>query len=295
MTLKISQEKPSQESLPSTWNKMAKRKSSFLFRFFSFIFKIFKYIFIGIYYVLRFIFTIIKITFLGIKNIFSKIKISRERPESIAQYEELIELKKISGDISNLKKIILGEGKIGIILGARGSGKSALGIRILENVKAKTSKKIYAMGFNINKVPSWIEIITDIENIQNNSFVLIDESGINFSSRSSMSSPNKLLSQLLFISRHKNISILFIAQNSSNVEINTLRQADYLLLKNSSLLQLDFERKKIISIYKEVESDFKKFRGKDVTYIYSDVFKGFVQNKIPSFWSEGLSKSFSGE
>jgi hypothetical protein len=109
-----------------------------------------------------------------------------------------------------------------------------------------------------------------------------------------MSSVNKLLSELLFISRHKEISIIFISQNSSSVEVNTLRQADYLLLRKSSLLQLDFERKKIRDIYKDVKKKFEKYKeDKGLTYVYSDVYQGFISNFLPGFWTEGLSRSFA--
>jgi hypothetical protein len=205
---------------------------------------------------------------------------------------KFIELERVDGNLENFENFLKNYGKIGIILGARGSGKSALGIRILENINS-IGKKVYALGFRKDRLPKWIIPVIDINEIPNNSFLLADEAGIEFSSRSSMSSLNKLLSNLLLISRHKNISIIFITQNSSNIEINTLRQADYLLLKPSSLLQLDFERKKIRDIYKEVDGRFKKYYDKGTTYIYSDLYRGFVKTSLPSFWTEDLSKSFA--
>jgi len=216
----------------------------------------------------------------------------KKRLKKSAVNSNFKELEQIDGNLEEFQNYLNKYGKIGIILGARGSGKSALGIRILENLNA-SEKKVYAMGFRKDRLPKWISPVESVQEISNNSFLLADESGIKFSSRSSMSSTNKLLSELLFISRHKNISIIFIAQNSSNIEINTLRQADYLLLKPSSLLQLDFERKKIKEIYKEVSEQFKKHNGKGTTYIYSDIYRGFVENFLPSFWTEDLSKSFS--
>ena len=93
--------------------------------------------------------------------------------------------------------------------------------------------------------------------------------------------------------RRKNLSIIFISQNSANLDVNIIRQADYLVLKPSSLLQKDFERRKIKDIYTEGEKDFKKYSDdKGITYIYSEQFRGFVSNSLPGFWSEGISKSF---
>ena len=182
---------------------------------------------------------------------------------------------------------------IGLIVGSRGSGKSALGMRILENVRAKTKRRVAAMGFESSQLPSWIEPISSIEEIKNGSFVLVDEGGIEFSSRSAMSSANKLLTELLLISRHKDISVLFITQNSANIEVNTLRQVDYLLLKKPSLLQLDFERKKIRDIYEEIKEGFSRHGSKEVFFVYSHDYRGFASAKLPSFWTASLSKSYS--
>ncbi len=167
-------------------------------------------------------------------------------------------------------------------------------MRLLENITANTTKHAYAMGFSSTSLPIWIQPITTTDEITNNSIIIIDESGISFSSRSSMSSSSKLLSALLLIARHKDVSVIFITQNSANLEINAIRQADYLLLKPSSLLQKDFERKKIQDIYLQAQSNFDQFKSHiGLTYIYADSYRGFVTNTLPSFWSENVSKSFA--
>ena len=173
------------------------------------------------------------------------------------------------------------------------SGKSAFGIKFLENLRAKKNKKIYAMGFKANTMPDWINVVEGVEGLGNDAFVLIDEGGILFSSRDAMSSSNKLLSELILIARHKNLSILFITQNSSNLDVNILRQADFLVLKPSSLLQKDFERKIVQKLYEKAEEDFEKFKDdKGLTHIYSSNFVGFISNPLPSFWGTSISKSF---
>jgi len=230
-----------------------------------------------------------------IKKTNEKRKITQSRENIKAKYSNFKILKENSGSFKTFEeKNLFGESTVGIILGARGTGKSAIGIKILENLHSKNpSKKISAFGFKEESLPSWISSIDSVEKIENNSHVLVDEGGILFSSRSSMSNPNKLLSKLILISRHKNISIIFISQNSSNLEVNILRQADYLVLKPSSLLQKDFERKIIQKIYQEKSEEFKSLKDdKGLTYIHSDAFQGFISNPLPSFWKKNLSKSF---
>ncbi len=223
-----------------------------------------------------------------------KKKIKKERGLMIPEYNEFNVLEIIAGDYNKwLEKVYESDSQIGIILGARGSGKTSFGMKFLENFHSKHKKKCFAIGFNEDELPSWIKGVTDISELENDSFVLIDEGGVLFNSRSSMSSANKMLSQLIMIARHKNISILFISQNSSNLEVNILRQADFLILKPSSLLQKEFERKIIQKIYSEAGESFKEFEEDEgVSHIYSGSFRGFVSNPLPSFWRENLSKSF---
>lgn len=211
-----------------------------------------------------------------------------------AKYERLDLVKKDQGELKKWEvDFYKAESQIGIILGARGSGKTAIGMKIMENMYTSANKHFYAIGFREEEMPPWIRVIEDIRDIQNDSVVLIDEGGVLFNSRKAMTGANQMLSSLILISRHKNISILFISQNSSNLDVNIIRQADFLVLKPSSLLQKDFERKIISKIYDSLAKEFKKFENmKGITYIYSDKFRGFVKNKLPSFWKQEISKSF---
>lgn len=220
-----------------------------------------------------------------------KIKKKKKIPDTVKKF---LILESISGNIIKFENMLeKNKSSIGLILGARGQGKSALGMRILENIHHQTGRRCVAIGFEQEKLPDWIHVIDNTDNIPHDSMVLIDEGGILFSSRDSMSDTNKFLSQLLLIARHKDLSILFISQNSANLELNIIRQADYMLLKPSSLLQEDFERKKIQQIYKEVSGKFKRYKSfRGLTYIYSDLFRGFITNELPSFWNEDVSKAF---
>jgi len=211
---------------------------------------------------------------------------------SKAAYLPLTVQKSTAGDIAEFERRLSSKSTVGLILGARGSGKSALGMRILENMAAN-GRKVCAMGFDESALPGWIIPVKDVDGIPNGYFVLVDEGGILFSSRESQSSGNKLLSSLLLVARHKDVSVLFISQNSANLEVNSIRQADYLLLRKPSLLQKDFERKKIGQIYDGIDFGSLPDGGRYSTYVYSDEFRGFVSNELPGFWSSKASKSFA--
>ncbi len=222
--------------------------------------------------------------------------IQASRPKHNATYHPFDQVHSFTGDYIDFEHNFFSKpSMIGIILGARGSGKSALGMKLLENVQAKAKRHVCAMGFKTETLPAWIHVVTTLEEIPSNSVVLLDEAGIEFSSRSSMSNVNKLLGSLMLVARHKDLSILFIAQNSSNLDVNILRQADFLFLKPSSLLQKDFEREKIKDMYAEVKDHFAQHKQlPGLVYVYSDPFRGFVTNPLPTFWSQKTSKAYSG-
>ncbi len=285
------------------------------------LFLIIKFLFNILLKITIFLYNVIKNTIQKIKTKLEEKKIERKqktteekineetKKEKNNHYDPLIIVKKVKGNINKFENLIYKKSSIGIILGARGTGKSALGLKLLENYHYKTLKelknkkitkkeirKLFALGFENSNLPYYIQKIKDPVFLEENSIVLLDESGITFSSRKGFSDINKLMSELILISRHKNLSLIFITQNSSNLEVNILRQADYLMLKPSSLLQLDFERKKIKKIYEKIKEDYEKYKHiKGITYIYSEEFEGFIKNNLPSFWNENISKSFKNK
>ncbi len=278
---------------------MARKKTLFS-RFFGFMLAVVPFIFDTLFAIALFLgksfVLVVSLFFKRTKTELGKKQAARKKPKGTARYVPFEILKTNEGNFGQFEIHLMdSKSSIGIILGARGSGKSALGMRLLENVTAKTGRLACAMGFSEENLPRWIRTVKDISDAPNGSFVLIDEGGILFSSRGSMSNPNKLLSAFLLVARHKDLSVLFISQNSANLEVNAIRQADYLLLRRSSLLQKDFERKKIKEVYADAEAGFSEFSsfGNRLTYVYSNEFRGYIINQLPSFWNDKTSKSFS--
>jgi len=183
--------------------KKKKPEKGFLLRSFIFVVKIPYYAFKGISFLVK-----------KSDKAMKKRKVMKKRSSIMPIYKAIEIIHSGIGDYKKWEDSILGsESKIGVILGARGSGKTAFGIKLLENIHAKTRKKCYAIGFREEEMPSWIKTVSDMSQLTNDSFVLVDEGGILFSSRNFMSNANKLLSELILIARHKNLNILFISQN----------------------------------------------------------------------------------
>lgn len=186
-----------------------------------------------------------------------------------------------------------GSSLIMLITGKRGSGKTSLGMKLLEIFRNETRRKCYVLGYESTSLPSWLKKADSIEKIPNNSVALFDEGAILFSSRESMKSANKELGKVMAIARHKNLTLILITQNSGMIDLNVLRLADTLLLKEPSLLQSKFERKAIKDIYDAVDPKFHDLDMKKAYfYVWDDDFQGMLKYSLPEFWNDKISKSF---
>jgi hypothetical protein len=199
----------------------------------------------------------------------------------------------IKGEYDDFYKSVLKYSLIMLITGKRGSGKTALGMKLLEAFNKETRRRCYAVGFDHAKLPRWMKKAEDPEHVPTNAVVLVDEGAVAFSSRDAMRAPNKLLGKLMAIARHKNLSMILIAQNSAMIDLNVLRLADIVLLKEPSLMQAKFERKAIREMYEKIKPKFESVGNrKGHFYVWSDEFEGLLSYGLPQFWSEGISKSF---
>ena len=199
----------------------------------------------------------------------------------------------VLGKYSNFKKRLYEDSKIVLIFGKRGSGKSALGLRIIENIKATTKRNCYVLGINAEVLPLWIKSITNIDQVESEGVVLVDEGALSFSARESMKQSNRELSKLMAIARHKNLTLIFITQNTGMLDKNILKLADSLMIKEGSLLQLEMERPEIKKFYTKTKEFLDNINKDKIKYFYlidSD-FEGLLKHSLPSFWTEKISRN----
>ena len=74
-----------------------------------------------------------------------------------------IEVVKGIGHYQEFENKLLNRSLIALIIGRRGSGKTALGMKFLEMAKNKTKRKIYAIGFVKSKLPLFINKIETLK------------------------------------------------------------------------------------------------------------------------------------
>ncbi len=209
-----------------------------------------------------------------------------------AIYEDFTVEKEVLGKYSNFKKRLHEDSKIVLIFGKRGSGKSALGLRIMENIKDTAKRNCYVLGINAELLPSWIKSITNINQVESEGVVLVDEGALSFSARESMKQSNRELSKLMAIARHKNLTLIFITQNTGMIDKNILKLADSLMIKEGSLLQLEMERPEIKKFYTKTKEFLDNIQDKiKYFYLIDSDFEGLLKHSLPSFWTEKISKN----
>jgi hypothetical protein len=199
----------------------------------------------------------------------------------------------VQGDYSRAEEKWFRDSLVILIFGKRGSGKSALGFKLLENIRSKSGRPCFALDIAQEKMPFWIKTIGDIEDASNGGVILVDEGAISFGARKSMSAKNRDLSELLAIARHKDLTLVFITQNTGMIDKNVLRMADMLFIKEGSLLQQQMERGEMKEIYGRADECMDTVTGDKRPYVYmiDCDHEGLLTSPLPSFWTQGLSKN----
>jgi len=199
-----------------------------------------------------------------------------------------------------------------LILGARGSGKTALAHKLAEIYHENTDRKVYVFGFPQDKahlLPEWMNLLNDID-LPQHSVVLVHEAHMSFHARRSMQDTNVLMDTLITISRHRDCTIIFETQQSFRLDKNIVAEADAIIIRYPSLLQERFERPFIKEFFTVASRFFNKYvkvmhvddgiykkPDKDkilrVAYVFSKNYMGPLRDiTLPKHWSEELSRVY---
>ena len=184
-----------------------------------------------------------------------------------------------------------------LILGRRGSGKSALGYRLLELFRFRSLPFALGMPRQGQKlVPEWLGIINDPSEAPQDSTVLVDEAHLQFHARESQKPGNREISRILNLSRQRQQTLIFVSQQARYLDKNVASAADVLVIKEPEPLQPKFERPEINEIVKIAGEKFRELTGskKEWSLVYSPVANFFelLSNDLPSYWSSWLSRVY---
>ena len=187
-------------------------------------------------------------------------------------------------------------GKVILILGRRGSGKTALAARISEFISATYGLAVYWIGLPSAEghalLPRWIKLVNSPEQCPPGSVILADEAGLRYASLAFNTRENQLLRSLLMITRHRNSSLVFAVQSSRDLENSVIRQADTIVFKEPGFHQPVTERRDLQPMAKKAAEVFQRIpkdKRAASAMVFDDMFTGLISTTLPSFWSNELS------
>ena len=214
------------------------------------------------------------------------------------KYKKPDVLEVIEGSYDEWEKDLLKEAKLITILGKRRCGKTALCLNVGENITIKKNITMQTIGMDeVEELPEFITNIDDISEVDNNCVLSVGEGAVEGNARRSGSKNNVNLAKLLPIISHKENWILWCSQSGFKTDKITIFEADTLLLMKPSLMQRSGERKAIKELYEKYKPYLDKYEKKigshkGLAILYSEKFIGVIRGKLPSFWSEQISKSY---
>ena len=184
-----------------------------------------------------------------------------------------------------------------LILGKRGSGKSALGYRLLELFRYGPRPYVVGVPNSARRqLPDWIGIVATLDDVPPKSIALVDEAYLHYHARGSMAHESKVMSQELNLSRQREQSLIFVSQEARQVDKNIVSSASVVVFKDLGALQLEFDRPeltKIATLAKDALASVKADRRQSFVYSPDADFLGLLQNNLPSFWKPSLSRLFA--
>lgn len=224
--------------------------------------------------------------------IFSKAIIEDYQKSNEQKVEDLID------------SVSYGKSKIIVIVGARGSGKTATALWLAEQSKQKGNHEyIYYVGKpeNSDMYPSWIKFVSTLDDLPHSCFAIVDEAAIKYNARKFQQEQNVELTEKMVIARHQDKTLILITQNIKLVDINVSRLYDIVLFKMGT--EYGLQRKRAgegINAYEKekmlIRNRLKPKTKQEVLIEYLtgpvSIFYKFTHG-LPSFWdNEKISKSF---
>ncbi len=185
-----------------------------------------------------------------------------------------------------------------VVLGKRGSGKSALGYRLLELNRYRLKPYIVGLPEDAARnLPDWMGNVPTLDDLPHDSIALIDEAYLTYHARESMSEKNRSVSQLLNLSHQRNQTLVFVTQEARQLDKNITSVADVIVFKKPSALQIELERPELRPIARRAREAFTNVKGSlsPWGYVFSPDadFEGLLENQLPTFWTKQLSKAFA--
>ena len=187
-----------------------------------------------------------------------------------------------------------------LILGHRGSGKTALAVRLQELLRDVAPP--YTVGLPpkaARLLPDWYGLADDFGTIPRNAIVYVPESYRMFHARTSQTAQGRMIADLINLSRHRKHTLIFDVQNAAQLDRNIISEVDLVLAKEPGPFQAGFERNQLKSLMDSARAAFASVgqgRKKRATWVVAPgggIAGQLMENLLPSFWTDSLSRVFA--
>jgi len=173
-----------------------------------------------------------------------------------------------------------------LVLGKRGSGKSALGYRLLELFRYALRPCVVGVPASACRLlPDWIGIAATLEEVPPRSIALVDEAYLPYHARGSMARESRAMSQLLNLSRQREQTLIFVSQEARQVDRNIASSANVVVFKDLGMLQLEFDRPELNKLAGQARAGFAAVRSdrRRWSFVYAPDADhlGLLENELP--------------
>lgn len=178
-----------------------------------------------------------------------------------------------------------------LIIGKKGSAKTSLGFKFLEEIKSLSKKKAYIFDYPapelLSKLPFRVTNLTSIKQLFNltDSVCLIDEAHRYFDVLNK--SVNEDLKLLLSGSRQNNCSFIFITHNSYFITRGLFSYIDIRIIKEVNEGHWEMERPHMNKLYRDTN-----IYGKEWFFIDSDFWRGREHFVKPDWFTDEFSNAY---
>ena len=187
-----------------------------------------------------------------------------------------------------------------VVLGHRGSGKTALICRLQELFRDTAIP--YGLGLPATArrlLPDYYGLADDPWTIGPNAAIYIAEAHRIFHARTTQSAQGRAVSDLVNFSRHRRHTLFVDVQNPAHLDRNILSEADIIMVKQPGPLTPGFERPEFRPILDGARVAFASLapsEAKKAVWVYAPgqgLTGMLMKNQLPTFWSERLSRMFA--
>lgn len=193
---------------------------------------------------------------------------------------------------------IIPDPSVVVILGCRGSGKSALGHRLLELSRYRSLPFVLGIPPQALKyLPEWLGVVNSPDEAPEGSTLLVDEAYIRYNARDSQKQMSRDMSRILNLSRQRNQTLIFISQQARTIDKNIASTYDVLIIKDPEPGQAKFERREIRDIVELATEKFNNIQKDKPKWslVHSPTcnFSDMLTSELPSYWNERLSRMYA--